>query len=137
MKVAIIACGARKEETAMPAEKLYARSTLFRFAVSYAKKNFQAVYCLSARHGLLRLTDVIEPYNQGLGQMHGKEFKDWLRTVTEQITKEIPEGSELHFFAGYKARLLMKWLEEKYQCSAPLANYRIGKQLKFLKERLA
>lgn len=137
MKVAIIACGSRKEETAMPAEKLYSRSTLFRFAVSYAKKNYGAIYCLSAKHGLLRLTDTVEPYDQALSQIHGKEFKDWLRMVSEQITKEIPEGSELHFFAGYKARLLMKWLEEKYQCSAPLANLTIGKQLKFLKERLA
>lgn len=137
MKVGIVACGSRKESTAMPAEKLYSKSTLFRYATAYCKKTCNAVYALSARHGLIPLTQEVEPYDESLANKHGTELKDWYRMVVEQILKVIPQGSELHFHAGNKHRKLIFFLEEKYKCFEPMKGITIGKQLKFYKEELA
>lgn len=87
MKIGLVACTARKEDKTMPVEKLYSRSPLFRYAVAFCKHNYNAVYALSAKHGLLPLTDVIEPYDENLMNKHGKELKDWYRLVTETNLK--------------------------------------------------
>jgi hypothetical protein len=136
MKVGLIACSARKEEETLSVEKMYAKSPLFRYSVIYSKKNYNAVYALSAKHGLLPLTDVIEPYDENLMNMHGRELKDWYRLVTEQILETIPQGSELYFHAGNKYRRLISFLEEKYKCEEPMKGITIGKQLKFYKEKV-
>ena len=136
MKIGLVACTARKEDKAMPVEKLYSKSPLFRYAVAFCKRNYNAVYALSSKHGLLPLTEVVEPYDEALSNKLRGDFKDWMRLVAEQIIKTIPEGSELYFHAGIRHRRVISFLEEKYKCFEPMKGITIGKQLKFYKERL-
>lgn len=137
MKVGLVAGTARKNDGTLPAEKLYAKSPLFRYAVAFCKKTYGNVYILSAQHGLLPLTQEVTSYEANLGNVHGRELKDWYRMVTEQILKVVPPGSELYFHAGNKHRKVIMFLEEKYRCFEPMRSMPIGKQLKFYKERVA
>ncbi|OUS97388.1 DUF6884 domain-containing protein [Rhodococcus sp. NCIMB 12038] len=65
----VVPCGAAKERTPAPAARLY-RSTYFRLGLNAANAltGPESVRILSARHGLLPLHTVIEPYNLRLGQ---------------------------------------------------------------------
>lgn len=135
MKVGLIACSSRKNDKAMAVEKLYSKSPLFRCALEYSKKHYNAVYCLSARHGLLPLTKVIKPYDESLSDKRKQEVEEWLEKTAEQIKQTIPKGSELYFHTGLKYRKLILLLED-YRCFEPTKGMGIGQQLKFYKEVL-
>lgn len=62
---AVIACGARKAETACPAGELYT-STYHRKGLAWLRTRFadDEILILSSRHGFIGLNDIIEPYEQ-------------------------------------------------------------------------
>src|SRR3989338_6796981 len=113
MKVALIAGSSRKLNEKASAEKLYSKSPLFRWALEYCKRNYDAIYILSPKYGLLALTDEVEPYEESLANKQRLAFKEWLNQVVEQIKKVIPEGSELFFHAGARHRKLIPQLKEE------------------------
>jgi len=65
---AIIPCGSDKLDTAAPAEALYCGS-MFRMALAAARDidDEVRVLILSAKHGLIELDTIIEPYNVKMG----------------------------------------------------------------------
>lgn len=135
MKVALIAGSSRKLNEKASVERLYGKSPLFRWTLAYCKRNYDAIYVLSPKYGLLALTDEVEPYEEDLQNKQRLAFKEWLNSVVEQIKKVIPEGSELFFHAGKRHRKLISLLEE-YQCHEPMKSLAIGKQMKWYKEQL-
>lgn len=135
MKVALIAGSSRKLNEKASVERLYGKSPLFRWTLAYCKRNYDAIYVLSPKYGLLALTDEIEPYEEDLQNKQRLAFKEWLNSVVEQIKKVIPEGSELFFHAGKRHRKLIPFLEE-YICHEPMKGLAIGKQMKWYKEQL-
>ncbi len=137
MKVALIAGSSRKLNEKASVERLYGKSPLFRWALEYCKKNYDAIYVLSPKYGLLALTDEAEPYEESLANKQRLAFKEWLNSVVEQIKKVIPEGSELYFHAGNRHRKLIPLLNEGYQCHEPMKGLAIGKQMKWYKEQLS
>jgi len=64
-RLLVIACGARKGPQAAPAADLY-RGQLFTAARRAAEADGRPWVILSAKHGLLRPTDVIDPYDATL-----------------------------------------------------------------------
>lgn len=67
--IVIIPCGARKLDRSAQAQRMYIGSyhkMCQRYALSLVTPD--DVYILSAKHGLLKMTDVIEPYSLTLGQ---------------------------------------------------------------------
>ena len=135
MKVGLVACSARKYDKPMAVERLYSKSPLFRYAIEYSKRHYNAIYCLSAKHGLLPLTEVIEPYDESLSDKRKQEAEEWFEKIAKQIKQTIPKGSELYFHTGLKYRRLIPLLKD-HRCFEPMAKMGIGKQLKFYKETL-
>ena len=66
--IALVTCVSKKNKAPMPAEKLYC-SDLFQKMSSYAKRNADEWYILSAKYGLLSPGTVIAPYEQTLNNM--------------------------------------------------------------------
>ncbi len=64
----VVGCGKSKLSHAAPARELYT-GPLFRDALGYATQpgRFAEVRIISAKHGLLRLDQVVEPYDLKLG----------------------------------------------------------------------
>jgi hypothetical protein len=136
MKIGLVACSARKLNEPAPAEKLYSKSALFRYAVSYSKKIYDSTYVLSARFGLMPLTKTVEPYETSLTTISKEEFDAWLKMVAEQIKTTFPKEAELYFHTGAKHCLLIPFLTE-YKVFTPMKSMPIGKRLKWYKEQLA
>lgn len=133
MKVSFIACGKRKQAGRAKARDLYT-GALFKKCLSYSEKNFDRVFILSAKYGLLDLDSPVEYYELSLNSLRARELEEWARRVMVRLSGEITAGDDLYFFTGERYRRhLMRWLPNNK--SAPMKGLSIGKQLRWLKER--
>ena len=88
-RVALIGCGKQKAERTCAASEMY-RSALFRAAWRWASLHCDQVFILSAKHGLLEPTTIIEPYDEALPRdLAGREA--WGMRVGAQIDKAVPD----------------------------------------------
>lgn len=108
-------------------------SPLFRKSLNYASKTCSKIYILSAKYGLLRMDDIISPYNETLNQKTEHKKKVWASKVHQQTQKEgISTEDEIMFLCGEN---YCKYLKMIYKNSTtPLAGLKMGKRLKWLKE---
>lgn len=137
MKIALVSCTKLKQEYSCEAKDMYLPSQLFRKARNYIEQNnYDIWFILSAKHGLLKPTDIIEPYNITLNTMKKNEIVEWSHRVYDQLCKF--ELYQVDFYAGEKYRkYLISLLEEKdIICNIPMKRMGIGQQMQWLKERL-
>ena len=86
MKIALIACSKLKQDYPCQAQEMYLPSTLFNKASQYIKKqNYDQWFILSAKYGLLELTEIISPYEKTLNNMKSSDIEDWAKMVSEQL----------------------------------------------------
>lgn len=108
-------------------------SDLFKKSLAYAKSlNPSKIYILSAKYGLLKLDDIIFPYEQTLNAMTEKEQKIWAYKVIKQCEQEgINFAEKTIFLCGKNYR---KYVMQKFKnATAPLSKLGIGQQLQFYK----
>ncbi len=83
--IVLISCVSKKLDRKATAEKIYT-SSLFKKNLTYAKSlKPNEIFILSAKHGLLKLTDEIEPYDKTLNKMLVNERKEWSKVVVKQL----------------------------------------------------
>jgi len=138
MKVGLISCTKSKHRMHAEAKKVYHKSNLFKKAFAYAEKNYDKVYIISAKHGLIEPSTVIGPYDVTVLKMSKEEKENWGREVASQIIVTIPRDSTLYFHMGvaYREAIIPK-LGIKYEIEIPLAGLGIGKQLQWYNESRA
>jgi len=131
-KIIFISCGGSKLDHSSRARDLYV-GTLFKKSMAYAKTlNPDEIYILSAKHGLLELDDIIEPYDMALNNMKKLARLKWADRVLSQLSGRTDiRNSEFIFFAGKKYRENLTAHLRHY--SVPMERKPIGKQLKWLK----
>jgi hypothetical protein len=132
-RIVLIACVATKKPFRTQASNLY-DSTLFKLSYAYAQKlQPDAIYILSAEHGLVHADTEIAPYNKTLLFMPSHERKAWAEKVLSELrTRANLAEDEFIFLAGEKYREHLIPHIKKYQ--TPLKGLGIGRQLKRLKE---
>ncbi len=131
-KIILISCASKKLPIRSKAKDLYI-STLFDLNLKFAySMKPDAVYILSAKHGLLHLETEIDPYNLPLNDMTQREVKEWALKVISQL-EAIADLLNDHFIflAGDKYRKYLFPFLRSYE--VPLEGLPIGKQLQFLK----
>lgn len=129
--IVLISCVSKKLDKKSTAEKIYT-SSLFKKNLAYAKSlNPSGIFILSAKHGLLKLTDEIEPYDKTLNKMRVNERKEWSKLVVNQL-KSVTDlkNDQFTFLAGFKYREYL--LTELEQVKIPMQGLKIGKQLQWL-----
>lgn len=131
----LISCVSRKRLFATKAADLYT-STLFTKALAYAKSQKpDAIFILSAKHGLLRLSDFIPPYNETLNTMGVKELRAWGVRVREQLAAAYSlERDNFTFLAGRNYRKELTPYMPHYE--VPMEGLIIGQQLSWLNKKL-
>jgi hypothetical protein len=113
-RVVLVACASRKLGRAARARELY-QSALFRKSMAYAEGlKPDAVFILSAKHGLLAADEVIEPYDVTLGERFDLERDHFI------------------FLAGQRYREFL--LPRMRSVELPLEGMGFGKQLQYLTE---
>jgi hypothetical protein len=134
-KIGLISCVKEKESFATAAGELY-KSHLFLYSKEYALKNYDMYFILSAKHGMVYPSRVIEPYNETLIGKSAEEKKQWASDIAYTIMKNYrPETTEFYIHAGkdYRKYLLPMLEEYGFKVYVPLQGLGIGQQLQFYK----
>lgn len=133
--IVFLSCVKSKRKRRCEAQEMYI-SDLFIKSLQYAKQlKPTAIYILSAKYGLLKLNDMIEPYELTLNNMTEKQRKMWACKVIKQCQqKGINFNDKAIFLCGKHYR---KYVMTKFKNSqAPLSHLGIGKQLQFYKNNI-
>ena len=80
--VVLISCTSKKKPYRCMAKELYDASDLFIASYSWAKRKGCEAYILSAKYGLLKEDEIIEPYNETLLDKTPKEIAEWAYFLT-------------------------------------------------------
>ena len=132
--IVLISCVSKKLDKKSTAESIYT-SSLFKKNLKYAKSlKPNEIYILSAKHGLLKLTDEIEPYDKTLNNMRSNDIKEWSKTVVNQL-KSVADlkNDEFTFLAGEKYRKFL--IPELSKIKIPMKGLKIGQQLQWLTKK--
>jgi hypothetical protein len=135
--VVLVACVATKNDEALPAEDLYA-SDLFNKSMAYAHKltDSNNIFILSAKHHLLPIKRVIEPYDMTLNDFDKDEKEKWADMVMDEIEDRYDiNKTNFIFLAGNNYR---KYLQDRLPYTkVPLEGLRIGQQKAKLKQLIS
>lgn len=125
--IAFISCGKYKRNYECMAKDMYI-GAYFKSCLSYALKNSDKVFILSAKYGLLNLTDKIKPYNIKLSDCPKSYIKVWQSKVFKQlISANLSPDEEVLIIAGGK---YVKPIKEYFNnFKEPFAGMPIGKRL--------
>ena len=134
-KIVLISCVSKKRQQRTKASDLYI-SSWFKLALQFARKQkSDAVFILSALHGLLDLDTEISPYEITLNKMSSAQRKEWANRVIAQLKRKVDLKKD-HFviLAGQQYRENLIPHIRHYEI--PLEGLRIGEQLQLLKRSL-
>ena len=132
-KIALISCGSLKVNKKSKVKNLYI-GDLFKKSLNYCLQNYDEVYVLSAKYGLLHLEEEIEPYNVSLHSKTIRERKEWAYKVYKQIEEKIGLNNKFYLYTG---KLYREYLLRVLNSEAPLSkltNNGLGYQKKFYKD---
>lgn len=130
-KIGLVACSKTKKDGYYPAKQLYA-GQLFKWAFKYCKQNYDTVFILSAKYGLLCPDQKICAYDETLNDKGVYELKLWAFKVYHQIKDLNLEKEYFYFHCG---RAYRKFLQSKLKGECPTKGLGTGRQLHFYKER--
>lgn len=99
MKLALISCGKAKRQGTHKAQDLYIGS-YFKKTLSYAKKQCDEVYILSAKYGLLTLDQIVTSYELKITQMSKKQRNLWGVGVAKQLRAKYIHQEDIYIYAG-------------------------------------
>lgn len=134
-KIVLISCASKKRAVKSRAAELYS-STLFKLNLKFALKlKPDAIFILSAKHGLVALDDEIMPYNVTLNKMRADERKAWANKIIEELRFRTNLQKDLFIILAGKPyrQFLISQLKFK---KIPLEGLPIGKQLQYLKKQV-
>jgi cytoplasmic iron level regulating protein YaaA (DUF328/UPF0246 family) len=133
--IVLLSCVKSKRAYRCKAADMYT-SPLFRKMMAYALRlKPKGVYILSAKYGLLRPDDIIDPYEQTLKKMSARERQQWARTVISKLREQCDlEADHFVVLAGsaYRENLVPHVRHYK----VPMAGLSFGKQLQWLERQL-
>lgn len=99
--IIFVACSKSKLHYPCEAQKIYTASSIFNKRMTYAKNHTDKIYILSAKYGLLKLNDWVEPYECYLGSQDKTYKLNWTKKVLEQMKAEgIDFNEEVYFATG-------------------------------------
>jgi hypothetical protein len=131
-KVGLISCVSMKQNREANASELYI-SPLFKKSKEYAIQRLDKFFILSAKHGLLKPTDKIHPYDMTLNNMGKEDRQVWADKVYKELIKVVSKSDEIIFLAGenYREFLEKKVIERGNRTACPLYRMSIGEQLQW------
>lgn len=139
--VHLVACCSKKLSTPAPARELYC-SPLFLKTRAVVEATGQPWFILSARHGLVEPTQVLEPYNWSLKDS-GKRLREaWGSRAMSSLNHKMGRSVRLVLWAGHDYRDALHWGIRHHLCWSieqvvPLKGLGIGQQLQRLDQILA
>lgn len=134
--ISIVQCVSKKRKTPQPARNLYT-SQLFENAAMYAEKISDEWFIISAKYGLVRPSDVLEPYDLTLKNMSAFERRQWAKSVFSDLKPCLQATDTVVILAGVIYRKDLLKMIEGLGCKVevPMKGLRIGEQVSWLKKQ--
>lgn len=136
----LVSCCGPKLDRIASARELY-RSPMFQKSARWAELKGDDWFVLSARHGLIRPEDMLEPYDQTLKTMTKAQRDTWARHVAAQLWSWATDRNvtSLHvtLLAGAAYAAWIPLAHDLARVVQPLQGLSIGYRLKWLTEQLA
>ena len=135
--VVFIGCGKRKAIKKCEAQSMY-QGDYFKTCLRYAKvlTDNKNIYILSAKYGLLHLTDIIEPYNITLNNSSKEYRQQWKERVLEQFRQEniVPTQTAIMVCGKNYWKQLADYFQE---VQLPLESFKgMGEQISFMQTEI-
>lgn len=129
--VHLVACASRKRAAPCAAADLYVSDWFVR-ARTFVEAMGGPWFILSARHGLLRPSKLVEPYDLALSHLTAGERRRWADRVLAQLDQAIgPDRAPIVFLAGWLYREhLEPWAGNRAQ--VPMRGLGLGRQKAWL-----
>lgn len=133
-RIALVGCVRHKLDVAAPGADLYL-SPLFRGRRARVERDGLRWFVLSARYGLVEPTQVIEPYDENVGDKDRVARAAWADGIVADLLRR--EGDlhgltvELHAGGAYVAELEPRLTSAGVAVEVPTKGLGIGQQLAF------
>ena len=138
LSIALVGCSGPKLKAPAIARQLYT-SQLFRATLTLAERRHDVVYIISAKHELVALDQVIDPYNRVMSDV-AKEWRViWGARVWDSILRRHQNVErQIFIYAGKDyARPIVRAGFHQATFHEPLAKMQIGHRLQWLKQQIA
>lgn len=134
-RIGFVACSKTKSALRLPAAALYT-SPLFRKSLLAACDRSDKVYILSAKHGLLECSEIVEPYDVTLKTMKKPDRIAWGRRIGLQLDAVLRPRDTAVLFCGaeYIAPLRAEFDRLKTTVETPLDTLSLGPRLSLLRK---
>jgi hypothetical protein len=135
--VGLISCVGKKRPSAVEARDLY-DSPLFTKLRKFVEKHCDYWFILSAKHGLVEPTQVIEPYEESLNTKSPRERDEWAKRVWSGLRQRLKPDDHVTILAGekYRENLVPRVIEYGCQVNVPMEGLGIGRQLQWLSRHI-
>ncbi len=133
--IALISCTKSKRTTPSPAALLYT-SPLFNKSLLYARSIARRTYILSAKHGLLNLDDIIDPYELSIKALSTRERAEWALKVGDRLQQVVTAKDTVHLLAGsdYYNPLTERFKKTRCSLLSPLQGLSLGSRVSRLRK---
>lgn len=138
LSIALVGCSGPKLDHHAPTRQLYT-SQLFRLTLKLAELRHNVVYVISAKHELVKLDQVIAPYDLTMADL-AKEWRAiWGNRVWGSIQSRHPHvDRQIYIYAGRDyAKPIRRAGFHQAAFHEPLARMQIGQRLQWLRQQLA
>lgn len=134
--ITLVPCGKAKQDKAAPAGQLYT-SPSFALARAYAQHHGRWLI-LSAKHGVLDPTDLVEPYDETLTGQSQEHRQAWSSPVVADLLALSQPGDTFQILAGrsYCEFLVEPLRQAGRQVTLPLLGMRMGFRNQWLGQEL-
>lgn len=128
----LVGCVKQKRSASSPAQDLYT-SALFRKGRAYAEQTGAPWFILSAKHGLVRPTAVLEPYDLAMAATPTDYRREWARQVIRDLEDAVGSldgmSIEIHAGSAYSGSLRPLLESQGAVVVEPLQGLRQGERL--------
>ena len=136
-KIVLLSCTKSKLDKPSQAQDLYSASPMFRKTLEYGKSlQPDKMFILSAKHHLVPLTKVLEPYDKTLKEMSSEEKKMWADEVIKQIKNQDLNLEKDQFIFLTGSEYMKPLISYITNTESPMDGKRMGERLQWLNSQI-
>jgi tetratricopeptide (TPR) repeat protein len=84
-RIGLISCTKSKKDYVCTARELYSESPDFKWWLGFAEQNYARAYVVSAKHGLVELSQILCPYDRRLDDYNEREREAWALFIAARL----------------------------------------------------
>ena len=136
-KIVLLSCTKSKLDKPSQAQDLYSASPMFRKTLEYGKSlQPDKMFILSAKHHLVPLTKVLEPYDKTLKEMSSEEKKMWVDEVIKQMKNQDLNLEKDQFIFLTGSEYMKPLISYITNTESPMDGKRMGERLQWLNSQI-